>query len=335
MIHPAFIKKQRIFLFILIMLIIATMIVGAGVGYASISFDRIIPTLLGQGTFKEAFILFSIRLPRICITLLAGMALALSGAILQGITRNDLADPGIIGVNNGAGVAITVFFLFFPISSDTFVYLLPLVAFAGALCTTCLIYIFSYSKQSGLQPIKVILIGVGFSMALSGIMIVLMSSADQEKVDFIAKWIAGNIWGTDWPFVLAILPWLIILIPLTLYKANRLNLLHLSESAAIGVGVPVEKERITLLFIAVALAASAVSVTGGIAFIGLMAPHMAKAIIGPRNQLFIPLAILIGGWLLLLADTVGRNLTDPDGIPAGIMVALIGAPYFIYLLLKK
>ena len=118
-----------------------------------------------------------------------------------------------------------------------------------------------------------------------------------------------------------------------LYKANRLNILGLSEPVAIGVGVSIEKERIVLLLTAVALAASAVSVTGGIAFIGLMAPHIAKALVGPRNQLFIPVALLMGGWLLLFADTIGRNIIDP--IPAGIMVSLIGAPYFMYLLLKK
>ena len=317
------------------MFIIITTVTSLGIGYASISYDRIIPTLFGKGTFKEEFILFSVRLPRICITLLAGMALALSGSILQGITRNDLADPGIIGINSGAGVAIAIFFLFFPIEAGSLIYLLPLVAFVGALLTASLIYAFSYHRQTGMQPIRLVLVGVGFSMALSGAMTVLISSAEPEKVDFIAKWLAGSIWGTDWPFVLAILPWLLILIPFTLYKANRLNLLGVSEPVAIGVGVPVEKERIILLLSAVALAASAVSVTGGIAFVGLMAPHIAKAIIGPRNQLFIPIAILIGGWLLLLADTIGRNLVDPDGIPAGIMVALIGAPYFIYLLLKK
>ena len=107
----------------------------------------------------------------------------------------------------------------------------------------------------------------------------------------------------------------------TLFKANRLNILSLSEPVAIGVGVSLEKERISLLLTAVALAASAVSVTGGISFIGLMAPHIAKSLVGPRNQLFIPVAIMIGGWLLLVADTIGRNIIDPSGIPAGIMVA--------------
>ncbi|MED3571119.1 iron ABC transporter permease [Cytobacillus praedii] len=335
MIQPSLLKRQRILLFILIVLIFLTISIGMGLGYSSISYNRIFPILFGQGAFKEEFILFSIRLPRIIITLLAGMALALSGAILQGITRNDLADPGIIGINSGAGVAIAVFFLFFPIDAGSFVYLLPAVAFIGALITACFIYFFSYNKKVGLQPVRLVLIGVGFSTALSGTMIVLISSAEREKVDFIAKWLAGNIWGTDWPFILALLPWLIILIPYTLYKANRLNLLGLNEPVAIGVGLSIEKERILLLLTAVALAAAAVSVTGGITFIGLMAPHIAKALVGPRNQLFIPLAILIGGWLLLFADTIGRNLVEPDGISAGIMVALIGAPYFMYLLLKK
>ncbi|AEH46261.1 FecCD family ABC transporter permease [Parageobacillus thermoglucosidasius] len=333
MIQSALIKKQRRILVILLILIMATIVIGMGTGYSSLSYDRLIPVLFGQGTFKEEFILFSIRLPRIVITLLAGMALALSGAILQGITRNDLADPGILGINSGAGVGVAVFFLFFPIQSNSFAYLIPLIAFISALLTACFIYLLSYNRNAGFQPVRLVLIGVGFSMALSGAMIVLISSAERTKVDFIAKWLAGNIWGDDWPFILAILPWLIVLIPLTLYKANRLNILELNEPMAIGVGLEIQKERILLMITAVALAAAAVSVTGGIAFIGLMAPHIAKALIGPRNQLFIPIAILMGGWLLLFADTIGRNIAD--GIPTGIIVSLIGAPYFIYLLLRK
>lgn len=335
MIQSALLKKQRAFFIGLMALIVLTAIIGMGTGYASLSFDRLIPTFLGEGSFKEEFILFSVRLPRLAITLLAGMALALSGAILQGITRNDLADPGIIGINSGAGVGVAVFFLFFPVEAGSFIYFLPLAAFAGALLTALAIYLFSYSRSGGVQPVKLVLTGVGFSMALSGVMIVLISSAERTKVDFIAKWLAGNIWGTDWPFVWALLPWLILFIPFTFYRANRLNLLSLNQPVAIGVGVAVEKERLLLLLAAAALAASAVSVTGGIAFVGLMAPHIAKALVGPRHQLFLPLALLIGGWLLLLADTLGRNAGGADGLPAGIVVSLIGAPYFMYLLLKK
>jgi iron complex transport system permease protein len=213
--------------------------------------------------------------------------------------------------------------------------MIPLAAFAGALVTAVLIYAFSYTRTDGVQPIRLVITGVGFSMALSGVMIVLISSVDRTKVDFISKWLAGNVWGTDWPFVLALLPWLIILVPYVLYKSRTLNLLALNEPTAIGAGVAVSRDRALLMLAAVALAASAVSMTGGIAFVGLMAPHIARALVGARHQQFVPVSILIGGWLLLLADTIGRNLTQPDGIAAGIMVAFIGAPYFLYLLLKK
>lgn len=328
-------NRQRLIFLLLSLLLLGTIVVSIGLGPASFSYDRLLPTLFGQGSFKEDFVLFSLRLPRIIITLLAGMALALSGSILQGITRNELADPGIIGINTGAGVAVAIFFLSFPVDVGSFIYGLPVAAFLGALVTAVAIYALSYDRNRGLQPIRLILTGVGFSMALSGIMVILISSTKREKVDFIAKWLAGNIWGTDWTFVYALLPWLIVLIPFTLYKANKLNLLALNEPVAIGVGVSIEKERIQLLLTAVALAASAVSVTGGISFIGLMAPHIARALVGPRHQWFLPIALLIGGFLLVLADTIGRNIADPDGVPAGIVVALIGAPYFIYLLLKK
>ncbi|MGE6553604.1 FecCD family ABC transporter permease [Exiguobacterium artemiae] len=328
-------NRQRLIFLLLSLLLLGTIVISIGLGPASLSYDRLLPTLLGQGSFKEDFVLFSLRLPRIIITLLAGMALALSGSILQGITRNELADPGIIGINTGAGVAVAIFFLYFPVDVGSFIYGLPVAAFLGALVTAVAIYALSYDRNRGLQPIRLILTGVGFSMALSGIMVILISSTKREKVDFIAKWLAGNIWGTDWTFVYALLPWLIVLIPFTLYKANKLNLLALNEPVAIGVGVSIEKERIQLLLTAVALAASAVSVTGGISFIGLMAPHIARSLVGPRHQWFLPIALLIGGFLLVLADTIGRNIADPDGVPAGIVVALIGAPYFIYLLLKK
>lgn len=335
MIHPSVLKKQKIIIGILLVLIGLTIALSLGLGYSSVSYGRILPILLGDGTFKEEFILFSIRLPRIVVTLLSGMALAVSGAILQGLTRNDLADPGIIGINSGAGIGVAVFFLFFPVDADSFIYLLPVVAFLSGFLTAILLYIFSYQKGAGLQPTRLILTGVGFFMAFSGAMLVIISSAEREKVDFIARWLNGNIWGTDWPFIWALLPWLMVFIPYTFYKANQLNLLSFNDPVAIGVGLPLQKERLLLLLAAVALAASAVSVTGGIAFIGLMAPHLAKALIGPRNQLFLPLALLIGGWLLLFADTIGRNLLEPDGIPAGIVASLIGAPYFIYLLLRK
>jgi len=319
---------------LLLLLIAATVAIALGTGEAPLSYGRIMPTLFGHGSMQEEFILFSLRLPRIVITLLAGMALALSGAMLQGITRNELADPGILGINAGAGAGVALFFLFFPIEAGTFLYVLPIVALIGALLTAAAIYAVSYNQTTGLQPVSFILTGVGFSMALSGLMIVLISASDRTKVDFIARWLSGNIWGDDWPFIFAMLPWLVIGTLIGLYRSKRLNLLHLGDPVSIGVGVHVRRERLVLMATAVAVAAGAVAVTGGIPFIGLMAPHIAKMIVGPRHERAIPAAMLIGGWLLLTADTIGRNvLAEP--LPAGVVVSLLGAPYFIYLLLKR
>lgn len=335
MIQKKLIKKQRAAVLILLLLVVITAMAGLATGYAPLSISRILPAMAGNGTFKEHFILFDVRLPRMIITLLAGMALAVSGAILQGISRNDLADPGIIGINAGAGTAVAVFFLFFPVEAGSFIYMLPLVACLGGLTTAALIYPFAYEKGRGLVPVRLVLVGIGFATALGGLMVILMSSSDSRKVDFIAKWLAGNIWGTDWPFILAFLPWLIVLLPIVWYKANRLDLLSLNEASAVALGLSIERERAGMLLIAVALAASAVSVTGGISFVGLIAPHIAKSIVGPRARLYLPVTMLFGGWMLLLADTIGRNLVEPEGIPAGTVAAMIGAPYFIYLLLKK
>lgn len=328
-------KNHKVILLILLALMGVTILLNMGIGDFSLPYDRAIQTILGNGTSKEKFVLFELRLPRIFITILSGMALALSGAILQGITQNELADPGIMGINSGAGVAVAIFFLFVPIDGGNFSYLIPVVAFIGALFSSIIIYLLAYKKGYGTDPVRLIILGVGFSMALSGLMIVIISSAERSKVEFISKWLSGNVWGIDWVFVLAIVPWLAFLIPFTLYKANKLNIINLGRDISIGLGMNLEKERIELLLSAVALSASAVSVTGNISFIGLMSPHIARALVGHRSQKFIPIAIITGGFLLLLADFIGQNLVKPNGLPAGIIVSLIGAPYFIYILMKK
>ncbi|URZ01569.1 FecCD family ABC transporter permease [Clostridium felsineum] len=328
-------RKHTLIFLIIVILTTLTVVVSLGIGDYALSYNNLIPTFLGQGSFKDEFVLFELRLPRMAITILSGMALALSGSILQGLTKNDLADPGIIGINSGAGVAVTILFMYMPIDSKTFSYLIPIIAFIGALITAIIIYFLSYKKNEGTHPIRLVLLGVGLSTALSGLMIVMMSIADRTKVDFISKWLVGTVWGVDWVFVMAIFPWIVILVPYVLYKANTLNIIKLSRDVSISVGMSIEKERLKLLLASVALSSFAVSVTGNISFIGLMAPHISKALVGHRNQLFIPISTLIGGWLLLLADTIGQHLLPSSSIPAGIVVSIIGAPYFIYLLLKN
>ena len=329
-------KKNQIRLMysLTILLLILSIVGGISLGPSSVGISQIIPTILGEGSFKEEFILFSIRFPRVLVLTLAGMSLALSGAILQTLTKNDLADPGIIGINAGAGVSITLFYLLVDANLESYTYQLPAVGFLGGLLTAGLIVMFTLDKKNGIQPIKLVLMGVGFASALSGLMIILVSSAKQEDVQFISKWLAGNIWGADWPFIFALLPWLLVAIPFLLWKQKAMNLLALNETVAKGLGVSLNRGRGLLLIIAVALAASAVSVVGSISFIGLIAPHIAKQLVGSKHQNFLFLSPIIGAIILVFADTLGRIIYSEQTIPAGIIVAIIGAPYFLYLLRK-
>ncbi|WP_433959775.1 FecCD family ABC transporter permease [Cytobacillus horneckiae] len=328
-------KRTGMIISITAILLLIAFIISVATGFASLSPLRLVNTLLGQGTPKEELILFTFRLPRILVTILAGVGLAISGAILQSITRNPLADPGILGINAGAGLAVVFFVMIFGSSAGTYIYILPLFALCGGMITAIIIYLLSFKKGEGIDPGRMLLVGVGLSTAISGAILTLASKIAREDYDFFANWMAGRIWGDDWVFVLALLPWLLLLLPFVYRKSNVLNTMSLNENLSIGLGVKVEKERYILLLIAVALAASAVSVSGGIAFVGLMAPHIARSLVGPRHQLYLPVAAMLGAILLLIADTIGRVLLDPSGIPAGVIVSIIGAPYFMYLMAKK
>ncbi|MBT2845333.1 iron ABC transporter permease [Staphylococcus coagulans] len=334
MIHPKLKRKQRIVLVTAIIVLCLAIVWNLTTGEYVMSYRRIIQTFLGQGNAADQLILIDFRLPRMLITLMAGIALSLSGVILQSVTKNPLAEPGILGINAGSGFAIALFIAIGQIQADQFVYVLPIISMIGGLLTAFAIFILSYQGDKGLSPASMVLIGVGMSTALSGAALTLMSTFDKDQSEFIATWLAGNIWGDTWPFVFAFLPWLIILVPIVIFKSETLNILNTSDTIAKSVGVPLNKARILLILIAVLLSSAAVSVAGAIGFIGLMGPHIAKSLVGPRHQLFIPISIVIGALLLTVSDTFGKILLQPSGVPAGLVVAVIGAPYFLYLMYR-
>ncbi|HEI7294454.1 TPA: iron ABC transporter permease [Staphylococcus aureus] len=303
-------------------------------GEYNIPVERFFKTLIGQGDAIDELILLDFRLPRMMITILAGAALSISGAIVQSVTKNPIAEPGILGINAGGGFAIALFIAIGKINADNFVYVLPLISILGGIATALIIFIFSFNKNEGVTPASMVLIGVGLQTALYGGSITIMSKFDDKQSDFIAAWFAGNIWGDEWPFVIAFLPWVLIIIPYLLFKSNTLNIIHTGDNIARGLGVRLSRERLILFFIAVMLSSAAVAVAGSISFIGLMGSHIAKRIVGPRHQLFLPIAILVGACLLVIADTIGKIMLQPGGVPAGIVVAIIGAPYFLYLMYK-
>jgi iron complex transport system permease protein len=177
--------------------------------------------------------------------------------------------------------------------------------------------------------------GVGFSMAASGLMVLLISSAERDQVAFITNWLAGNVWGGDWPYVYFTLPIMLVLMVYLVFQTQTLNIIQLGDQQAKSLGVALKKKVFQYLLVATMLASISVALVGNISFIGLLAPHIAKQLVGQRNQRFLPLAALIGGNLLLMADLLARNIIQPNGLPTGILVAVIGAPYFIYLIIKK
>jgi iron complex transport system permease protein len=327
--------KAYTMLTILIVAIALVFIISMNTGFIRLSPMDVLRTLFGQGTAKQELILFEFRLPRIIISVLVGAGLALSGAILQGLSRNALADPGILGINAGAGLAVVLFISFFPVKQAAPVYMMPLLAMLGAGAAAGLIYVLAYKKGIGISPTRLVLVGIAVAAGISAAMLVLTIKMDPQNYQFVAIWLAGSIWGTNWKFVMALLPWLIILIPYVLYKAQTLNVLHLGDQLASGLGTSVERERLGLLAAAVALAGACVAVGGGIGFVGLIGPHLAKQLVGPKHQYLLPASMLTGGLLLIVADTLARWILQPSEIPTGIVVAVIGAPYFLFLLAKS
>ncbi|WP_145331973.1 iron ABC transporter permease [Paenibacillus xylanexedens] len=324
--------KGIVVLVVLGLLIITAFIISMNTGFTKLSPLEVLRTLFGSGTPKQELILFEFRLPRIVIAVLIGAGLALSGCILQGISRNALADPGILGINAGAGLMVMLFVSFFPTTTAAPIFLLPILALVGASFAAFLIYILSYKKGEGILPTRMLLTGIGVAAGISSAMIVLTLRLSPEKYQFVATWLAGSIWGSNWKFVIALLPFILVLVPLVLAKARVLNVLNLGDQTASGLGAPVERERMILLASAAILAGACVSVSGGIGFVGLIGPHLARRLVGPKHQFLLPASALVGSLLVLVADTLGRVILQPSEIPAGILVAILGAPYFLYLL---
>lgn len=327
-------KKNLFIICLLFLLIVIAFMISMNTGFIRLSPFEVIQTLFGYGNEKQHLILFEFRLPRIIISVLVGMGLAVSGCVLQGISRNSLADPGILGINAGAGLTVILFISFFPSTAAARVFLLPVLAFLGAGITATIIYTLAYKRNEGISPMRLILTGVAVAAGISSAMIVLTLRLSPENYHFVATWLAGSIWGSNWMYVLSVLPWIIVLIPFVFSKARVLNVLNLGDLAATGLGASIEKERRILLASAVGLAGASVSISGGIGFVGLIGPHLARQLVGSRHQYLIPASALTGGLLVLIADTIGRWILQPSEIPAGIVVAVIGAPYFLYLLSK-
>ncbi|BAT56854.1 iron(III) dicitrate transport system permease protein (plasmid) [Nostoc sp. NIES-3756] len=325
-------KRIPLMLLCLVGVIVVVMVMNIGRGEYPISPLDIVKTLLGldTGNRDHAFVIYNLRLPRTFVAFMVGVGLATSGAIFQGLTHNPLADPGIIGINAGASLAAVAVIILFPSAP---IYILPLSAFAGALLMATLIY--SLAWNNGSSPVLFILIGVGLSAIASAFTSLMITFGEIYSVTDALVWLAGSVYGRTWEQVLALLPWLIVLIPMALILARHLNVLNLGDDVAKGLGTNVEWQRALLVPVGVALAGASVATAGMIGFVGLIAPHIGRQLVGPNHQELIPTAALLGGMLVVMADFLGRTVFAPIEIPCGVVTATVGAPYFLYLLIRN
>ncbi|MCM3245535.1 MULTISPECIES: FecCD family ABC transporter permease [Cytobacillus] len=319
-----------------IFLILVTFVLSLSTGVMPVGMNEILAVLSGSGTPKQELVLLHLRLPRMIIALLIGAGLALSGSILQGLSRNSLADPGILGINAGAGLAVVLSIYLFGQSGGSLLakpFFLPVFAFAGALAIAALIYRFSW--KGGIDPERLLLVGLGFNALCGALLLILQLKMDPKDFQQAAIWLTGSIWGIQWPYVWALLPWILVLMPVAFIKARTMNILQFKQEVPVALGLRVESERRLLLCLSAALAGACVAAGGGIAFIGLLAPHLARRLSGPNYFSNLPLAALIGAALVLIADMIGKNLLAPADIPVGIVISVIGAPYLIFMLLTR
>ena len=325
-VHPRTLKR-RLALGIGFLVLLCALLVSASSGVVKIAPHDLLPTLLGSGSPEDYRILWHIRLPRIITGALTGVNLALAGCILQGILKNPLADPGIIGVSAGAGLAAMCIMILLPAETK----FVPLGAFVGAIIAVALV--FALSWENGVHPMRMVLAGVAIAAFFGGAMTALMVFYS-DRVQGTVNWMAGGFAGRSWSHAEMVLPYTLVGLAGTLLGSRWLNALQLGEETARSLGVNVPRARLILLILAALLAASAVSAAGMLGFVGLIIPHMVRLLTGSDFDWMLPVSAIWGAALVTGADAAARVVFAPVEVPVGVFMSFLGAPFFLYLLKK-
>ncbi|MGN7357556.1 FecCD family ABC transporter permease [Paenibacillus sp. SAF-054] len=323
-------KRQVTVLTGLALLLLLAVVVSVGFGTKYVNPWAVVQAIFGQGDALDVVVVQKLRLPRVLVGAMVGACLAMSGAITQGLIRNPLASPDVMGVTSGASLAATAIITLIPSAS---VFWLPPAAFIGAALTTLLIYVLSWKK--GVNPLMLVLVGVGIGSVASSLSTMLLVTGPTDVAQKAFNWLLGSVYGSSWKHVNMIVPWFVILGVLSLAFARRINMLQLGDDLAAGAGSSVERDRTILIFTAVGLAGAGISVGGAIGFVALLSPHIARKLIGSSYGSLLPASGLCGAFIVVLADVLARNLFTPLDIPVGVFTSAVGAPFFIYLLWRS
>jgi len=315
---------------VLALVAFVALVISVGVGEFHVAPHDVLGALLGQGGGREEFVVTELRLPRALVAFAVGVALAVAGAIFQGLTRNPLAAPEIIGVAAGANVAAVIVIVVLPAAP---IALLPAAAFAGGLAAAALVYLLAW--RGGSSPVRLILVGIAITAVGYAIVTAVVASVDELiHASQLVIFTTGSVFGKGWRELAALAPAVLALLPVALAGARQLDALRLGDEVARGLGARVELVRLALLVVGTALTAAAVGIAGPVGFVGLMSPHIARRLVGAAHAAMLPVAGLVGGAIVIVADALARTLFAPIDIPVGVMTAVVGAPYFIYLLYR-
>lgn len=331
--HKGFTRKNRnaAKVIILGLLIALILLISISVGSTTIPISEVVSSLLGLNEGGSSLIILQFRLPRTLAALLVGAALALAGGLLQGVIRNPLAAPDMLGVTGGASVAVVAFMT---LTAGAYsIHWVPFIAVVGAFVAGLLNYVLAWRK--GVSPLRLVLIGVGLSTALGALTTFLLISGPAHLAAQILNWTTGSVYGIGWKQIIALTPWLVFFIPVSFLFSRSLNAQSMGDETAIGLGIRVQRDRLLIMLCSIALAGAAVGIAGMLSFIGLIAPHIARRLVGSAHGVMLPVSAMVGAILLMLADLAGRMLFQPLDIPAGVFTAAIGAPFFLYLLYKR
>jgi iron complex transport system permease protein len=321
-------RRRRIALAVAPLLLLLSVFYGLSYGSVSISLKEIWLILTTDIQSAQHTIIMNLRLPRVLVGLLTGACLAAAGAILQGVMRNPLADPGIIGVSAGGGLAAVIMMVLLPQLS----YLLPAAAFIGAFAASIIIYLIAWDK--GASPVKIVLAGVAINALLGAIMNGIMV-VYSDRIQAVLPWLSGGLNGRSWHHLAFMAPYALIGLALTVLAIKPANLMLLGDDSAKLLGQKVELQRLLLILLSSLLAGAAVSVAGLIGFVGLVVPHAVRLLIGEDYRYLLPVSLSGGAALVVFADTIARSWFDPIELPVGILLACIGAPFFLLLLRKR
>ena len=288
---------------------------------------------------RDAIIVQDIRMPRVALGCLIGAALAVSGAVMQGLFRNPLADPGLVGVSAGAGLgAVSMIVLgstaFAPVTAQLGIYALPLAACCGGLAVTLILYRVS-TRRGQTSVATMLLAGIALAALAGALTGVLVFMADDRQLRDLTFWNLGSLAGATWVKVMAVAPVIVAALATAPFLARGLNALALGEATANHLGIPVQRFKFVAIVAVAAATGVSVAVSGGIGFVGIVVPHLLRLIIGPDNRYLLPASALLGGTLLILADAVSRTIVAPAELPIGIVTAVAGAPFFLWILLRK